>query len=93
MAAPYQPASASANISRLLTAAVINPGFRTLLLTNPEKALVSGFNGEAFRLDREERELILSIQATSLSDFAMKVSSGREKDHKHAAPAKTRRYA
>jgi hypothetical protein len=64
----------SANISRLLTAAVINQSFRHLLLTNPEKAINNGYNGESFRLERDEKELILSIQATSLTDFAVKIS-------------------
>jgi hypothetical protein len=73
MATPLQQTPSSANISRLISAAVINQRFRKLLLTNPEMALVSGYNGESFRLEREEKELVLSIQATSLSDFAMKV--------------------
>lgn len=65
----------SANISRLITAAVINQSFRQLLLSNPEKAITTGFNGETFRLDRDEKELLLSIQATSLADFAVKVTN------------------
>jgi len=64
----------SANLSRLLSAAVINRSFRDLLLSNPEKALAMGVNGETFRLDRGERELILSIRANSLADFAVKVA-------------------
>jgi hypothetical protein len=71
----------SANISRLITAAVINQSFRQLLLSNPEKAISGGFNGETFRLERDEKELVLSIQATSLADFAVKVS-GEKTEHK-----------
>ena len=37
-------------ISRLLTAAVINEGFRKMLLTNPELALTKGYKGESFHL-------------------------------------------
>ncbi len=74
MAAPYRQPAPSANISRLITAAVVNQGFCRLLLTNPEKAISSGYNGETFRLDGREKELILSIQASSLADFAVKVS-------------------
>lgn len=81
MTTPYQQTLPSANISRLITAAVVNQGFRKLLLSNPEKALKTGYNGEAFRLDHEEQELILSIQATSLSDFAMKIFSGYQKQN------------
>ncbi len=79
MATPLHQTPPSTNISRLLTAAVVNQNFRKLLLTNPEKALKTGYNGEAFRLDRDEQELILSIQATSLSDFASKVASPSRK--------------
>jgi hypothetical protein len=81
MAVPFRHPSPSANISRLITAAVVNQGFCKLLLTNPEKAIASGYNGEAFRLDHQEKELILSIQASSLADFAIKISkqnSGQE---------------
>ena len=35
-------------ISRLLAAAVINPGFCKVLLNNPEQALDRGFQGEYF---------------------------------------------
>jgi|YelNatPaOPRAMG01_1025707.scaffolds.fasta_scaffold00211_30 hypothetical protein len=81
MTTPSQQTLPSANISRLISAAVVNQGFRQLLLSNPEKALKAGYNGEAFRLDHEEQELILSIQATSLSDFAMKIFSGFQKQN------------
>lgn len=76
MATAYRQISPSSNISRLITAAVINQGFRKLLLTNPEKAISTGYNGESFRLDRHETELVLSIRATSLVDFAIKVADG-----------------
>ncbi len=74
MAIPTRQISTSANISRLITAAVVNQGFRSLLLSNPEKALSSGYYGESFRLDGREKELILSIHANNLADFADKVS-------------------
>ncbi len=74
MAIPYRNQGPSANISRLITAAVVNQGFCRLLLSNPEQAISSGYNGETFRLDRHERELVLSIQASSLADFAVKIS-------------------
>lgn len=65
------PTSRSANeISRLLTAAVINSQFRQLLLTNPEKAISAGYRGETFHLGRDEKQHISSIRATSLADFA-----------------------
>jgi hypothetical protein len=60
-------------ISRLLTAAVINEGFRKMLLTNPELALTKGYKGESFHLSKEERSRITSIHATSLTDFASQI--------------------
>ena len=60
----------SLEVSRLLSAAVINPGFCELLLDNPELALNSGFQGEEFLFSEEERNLILSIRADSLAELA-----------------------
>jgi hypothetical protein len=62
-------------ISRLLTAAVVNRGFRSLLLTNPEGALARGYQGEYFRLDSEQRKMILSIRADTLADFASQITA------------------
>jgi hypothetical protein len=57
-------------LSRLLTAAVVSESFRRLLLANPEKALSSGFKGEAFHLGKEEKSRLAAIRASSLADFA-----------------------
>jgi hypothetical protein len=57
-------------LSRLLAAAVINPGFCRLLLEDPEKALMNGFQGEDFLFSEEECSLILSIRADSLAELA-----------------------
>lgn len=61
-------------VSRLLTAAVINQRFRTMLLTNPANALARGFQGEPFQLNRDEKDRILAIQADSLADFARQLT-------------------
>ena len=37
-------------ISRVLTAAVINEKFRNLLLANPDQALAKGYRGEPFQM-------------------------------------------
>jgi hypothetical protein len=68
-------AACGREISRLLTAAIVNQSFCHLLLTNPASALAKGYNGEAFRLEREERDRVLSIQARSLADFALQLTS------------------
>ena len=68
----------SGGISRLLAAAVINQGFRDLLLTRPAEALAQGYYGEEFALDRNEKNLVLSIQAKDLSDFAIQILTYQE---------------
>lgn len=61
-------------LSRLLTAAVVSREFCSLLLANPAMAVATGYNGEAFDLAAEEQELIVSINATSLADFAKQLT-------------------
>jgi hypothetical protein len=60
--------------SRILTAAVINLQFRQLLLSNPGKAIDSGYGGEMFYLAREEKKRVAAIRATSLADFASQLT-------------------
>lgn len=61
-------------ISRLLTAAVINAHFRQILLNNPANAIAMGYEGEAFHLGSEEKKSLSAIQATSLADFASQIA-------------------
>jgi hypothetical protein len=62
--------SPSKEISRLLSAAVVNRKFRHQLLTDPVGTLAIGYNGVTFMLDGEERKHVLSIRASSLESFA-----------------------
>jgi hypothetical protein len=64
------PAS-SGSINRLLCAAVVNQNFRDLLLKDPQQALAQGYGGETFPLNAEELDLVFSIQADTLRDFAL----------------------
>lgn len=81
---PSSMLSHNRELSRLITAAVVNQKFCTLLLTNPAMALATGYNGELFRLATEEQELILSIRATSLADFATQLARNRNGNgHSH----------
>ena len=64
-------------ISRLLTAAVINKKFCKMLLNDPAKALDKGYYGEAFRLAKDEKEELASIHAKSLVDFAAQLTEKR----------------
>lgn len=63
------PTACSPELSRLISAAVVNKAFCRLLLRDPAAALESGYLGESFRLPPNERALVLSIQASSLADF------------------------
>ena len=72
------PSPTAGSFSRLLAAAVINQGFRNLLLTRPEEALRVGFQGEKFPLSREDRQRVLAIQARDLADFALQLASPGE---------------
>jgi hypothetical protein len=60
-------------ISRVLTAAVVNENFRKMLLANPEQALVKGYRGEAFHFSKEERSRLGAIHASSLTEFAAQI--------------------
>lgn len=61
-------------LNRLITAAVVNRSFRRLLLEDPDQALNEGYNSESFSLEAEEREKVLAIKATSLTDLASQLS-------------------
>jgi hypothetical protein len=62
-------------VSKLLTAAVVSKAFCQLLLTNPAQALEDGYNGMRFALSNQEKELLLSIQAASLSELASQINN------------------
>lgn len=63
-----------AELTRLISVAIISQRFRDLLLHDPARALDAGFHGQQFRLTPEQRELVLSIQAVSLTDFAAQLA-------------------
>jgi hypothetical protein len=57
-------------LNRLLAAAVVSKKFCSLLLANPHKALETGFSDETFDLSPQTREILVSIHATSINEFA-----------------------
>jgi len=61
------------SINRLLAAAAISPRFRSSLLANPGNALKTGFGGEYFPLSQPTRNLLVSVQASTLPDFVRKL--------------------
>lgn len=72
-------------LSRLLSAAVINASFRQALLSNPGQAIARGFRGEKFHLCNEDRKRVASIRASSLADFASQLTQSGVYSHLPAA--------
>lgn len=60
--------------SRILSAAVVNRHFRQMLLNDPAKAVSSGYSGEQFNLNHEDRSRLAAIRANSLAEFAAQLS-------------------
>ena len=68
------PSDVCLEVTRLLTAAVINPGFCKSLLDNPALAIKGGFQGEDFAFTDEKCDLITSLGADSLPDLAKQLA-------------------
>jgi hypothetical protein len=66
--------TSSSGLSQVFAAAVVNRQFCSMLLKDPSVALQKGYLGQSFSLSKEERDLIVSIQANSLSDLAKQVN-------------------
>lgn len=61
-------------LSRLLTAAVVNPSFCHLLLVDPKQAIKNGYQGETFLLSDAARYLLSLIRADSLVELAQQIT-------------------
>jgi len=66
--------AAQSEYSRILSAAVINNNFRKMLLQDPAKAVLGGYNGERFHLSSADQRRLLSIHASSLAEFAAQLA-------------------
>jgi len=64
----------NAEYSRILSAAVINSGFRKMLLSDPARAVSGGYSGEKFSLRSDQKTRLAGIRADSLADFAAQLS-------------------
>lgn len=60
-------------LNQLLCAATVNNRFRETLLHNPAQAIATGYFDHTFSLTPEEQDLVISIQAQKLEDFAAQV--------------------
>jgi len=81
-----KPWTCSQEISRMLTAAVVSRKFCQLLLADPLLAMRSGYNGETFQLSADEANLLSSIRATSLRDFAAQLLMAGNKGRNQFTP-------
>ena len=76
---PINPTSISktqfrSEYSRILSAAVVNTSFRSMLLRDPAKTVSSGYSGEKFNLGYEETRRLSGIHASTLEDFAAQIA-------------------
>lgn len=62
-------------LSRILSAAVVNSHFRSMLLSDPISAITNGYSGESFSLGAKEQERLRAIRANNLADFAAQLSA------------------
>lgn len=60
-------------LNRVFAAAVINRQFCEALLDKPEQALADGCLGQTFSLTDQEKALLASIRAESLSNLAKQI--------------------
>ena len=69
-----KPAVERNGLHRLFAAAIVNNQFRETLLRKPEEALENGYLGQPFALSDQEKKIIQSVRAKTLSDLAQKVN-------------------
>jgi hypothetical protein len=62
--------SSNDEMNRLLCAAVVSKSFRSMLISNPEIAVASGYQGESFNLSDEDRSWLFSIRPANMIDLA-----------------------
>lgn len=63
-------AAVKAEFGRLIHAAIINPNFRKLLLSNPKLSIESGYCGESFHFSPDLKHKITLIKASTLEEFS-----------------------
>ena len=61
------------SLNQLLCAATVNGRFCETLLRNPAQAIAVGYFNHSFALTPEEQEMVVSIRAQRLEDFAAEI--------------------
>lgn len=69
-----KPIVRRSGLHRLFAAAVVSDQFRARLLSEPEAAMTGGYLGQPFALTDHEKQIIKTVQAHDLADFAQKVN-------------------
>jgi len=69
----YIPKKGGQEISRILSAAVINHDFQHTLLNDPIAAISKGFQGECFAFSPKQKASLANIQAADLAGFASRI--------------------
>jgi len=69
-----KPTSKRTGLHRLFAAAIVSDQFREILLRKPEEALTDGYLGQTFMLTDQEKLIIESTRADTLTDLAQKVN-------------------
>jgi hypothetical protein len=69
-----KPSVTRTALHQLFAAAIVSDQFRTTLLREPEEALAKGYLGQTFPLSDQERQIIETVHAENLADFAQKVN-------------------
>ena len=76
--------SSNDEMNRLLCAAVVSKSFRSMLMTNPEIAVASGYQGESFNLSDEDRSWLSSIRPANLVDLAANMVTHQQNNHQES---------
>jgi len=58
-------------LSRLLSAALVSPQYKQMVLQEPERALAEGYMGQHFDLDAVDSAIVCSRQANTLQELAI----------------------
>ena len=66
-------------LHRLFAAAIVSDQFRETLLREPELAMATGYLGQTFALTDQEKTIIKSVRANTLTDLAQKVNQALKK--------------
>jgi hypothetical protein len=66
--------SVNSEVSRIISAAVVNKHFCSALLSNPASAISHGYCGEPFSLTIDQKDRIARIKENSLEGFAAQLA-------------------